>query len=143
MITQRNHYSDKPAENQEEIHFMSKALKIHRRVWGGDDARAAAQFLENLQQIQPALARSDEPGVRPAIPGVGPSPLSKEDNKIFEKYQASFDRICERLRLPGLRCATSKREDKVCMYVYIHVHVREFVHVCMCTCIAERESLRD
>jgi hypothetical protein len=144
MMAQQQRYSETPAENQEDIHVMCKALKIHRRVWGGDDARAA-QFYEHLQQMQPALARSDEPGVRPAIPGVGPPPVSKEDfEEPFEKYQACFDRICERLKLPGLRRATSKREDTVCIHIFVCVRVCLCACVCICTCVyAARMSLTD
>jgi hypothetical protein len=89
-----------------ETAIMRKALKIHQRVWGGDDPRIS-RYLEDLEKSLPALARLNAPGVFVADlahkEGMVP-PLSTDDDEgNLAKLQSHIHRIHQWMRLPGLR----------------------------------------
>ena len=98
-----------------ETAIMRKALKIHQRVWGGDDPRIS-RYLENLEKSLPALARLNAPGVFVADlahkEGMV-TPLSSDDDEgNLAKLQSHIHRIHQRMRLPDLRRPAARRGDE-------------------------------
>ena len=102
----------------ERLAKMRAAMKISRRVWGGDDPRIA-QYLEKLEKNMQALARQDRPGVFIADvalkPGMLPPASSDDDEANVVVIHDHVERIYRRLSLPGLRRPTERKEDEDAM----------------------------
>ena len=99
--------------NGQADHSMCRKLKMHRRVWGGDDPRIQ-QFVDNLRRTELAMARSDKPGV--LVETMDTPPLSRcDDDKNLARSSHLLQTLTARLTLPSLRCTILKKQDEKAM----------------------------
>ena len=111
-------HAAKVTEDNAVIETARKALRIHQRVWGGDDPRIA-RYLENLEKSLPAMSRLNAPGVfiaDVAHKKAMVSALSSDDDEgNLGKLCQHIERIRNRLSLPGLRRPAARQEDEEAM----------------------------
>ena len=105
-------------EDNAVIDTARKALRIHQRVWGGDDPRIA-RYLENLEKSLPAMSRLNAPGVFLADAAnkeaLVPALSSDDDEGNLAKLCHHIEQIRNRLSLPALRRPAARREDEEAM----------------------------